>query len=83
MSTVNGKKEKVLGIDLDPEDRLKMPTDQEGFPTCKIDDKKCSTLDYLDATQENAERHKTGKKAKSFGYFGGFGPGTLNKNHSK
>ena len=79
MSTVNGKKERVLGIDLDPNDRLKMTTDKEGFPSCTIDNKKCSSLDYLDATQENAERHKRGRKATSFGYFGGWGEGTLNK----
>ena len=79
MSIVNGKKEKILGLDLDPEDRLKMTTDKEGYPSCTIDNKKCSTMDYVDATQENAERHYKGKKSKSVGYFGGFGEGTLKK----
>ena len=79
MSTVNGKKEKILGVDLDPDDRLKMKTDKEGYPSCTIDNKKCTTLDYLDATQENADRHFKGKKSKSFGYFGGWGAGTLRK----
>ena len=46
---------------------------------CTIDNKKCSTEDYLDATQENAERHFKGKKARSVGFFGGFGKGTLKK----
>ena len=79
MSTVNGKKEKVLGLDLDPNDRLKMTTDKEGYPKCTIDNKKSSSLDYLDATQENAERHSKGVKARSFGFFGGYGDGTLKK----
>ena len=83
MSTVDGKKEKILGLDLDPDDRLKMTTDKEGYPSCTIDNKKCSTLDYLDATQTNAERHHKGKKAKSVGFFGGFGPGTLTKSYNK
>ena len=79
MSIVNGKKEKILGLDLDPEDRLKMTTDNEGYPSCTIDNKKCSAMDYLDATQENAERHYKGKKSKGLGLFGGFGKGTLKK----
>ena len=79
MSTVNGKKEKVLGLDLDPEDRLKMTTDKEGYPTCTIDNKKCTTDDYLDLQQENAERHYRGKKAKSFGFFSGWRPPENNK----
>ena len=40
MSKFNGKKEKILGIDLDPDDRLDMKTDKEGYPTCTIDNKK-------------------------------------------
>ena len=79
MSTVNGKKEKILGVDLDPNDRLKMTTDKEGYPSCTIDNKKCSAMDYLDATQENAERHYKGKKSRSLGLFGGFGKGKLKK----
>tara|TARA_R110002074_G_scaffold161376_1_gene319097 strand:+ start:688 stop:927 length:240 start_codon:yes stop_codon:yes gene_type:complete len=79
MSTVNGKKEKVLGIDLDPTDTLKMKTDKEGYPQCTYRNKKCSTIDYLDATQENAERHHRGKSSNSMGSFSGFGEGKLNK----
>tara|TARA_R100001163_G_C5062204_1_gene199199 strand:- start:1941 stop:2198 length:258 start_codon:yes stop_codon:yes gene_type:complete len=79
MSTVNGKKEKVMGVDLDPENRLEMKTDAEGYPSCKLDGKYCTTTDYLDLTQENAERYNKGKKSKSFGFFGGFGSGTLKK----
>ena len=83
MSTVDGKKEKVLGVDLDPEDRLKMVTDKEGYPSCTIDNKECSPMDYLDATQENAERHYKGKKARSMGVFSGWGKGTLKKSYQK
>ena len=83
MSTVDGKKEKVLGVDLDPEDRLKMVTDKEGYPNCTIDNKKCTAMDYLDATQENAERNFKGKKAKSMGVFSGWGEGTLKKSYQK
>tara|TARA_R100000781_G_C4025304_1_gene108627 strand:+ start:352 stop:600 length:249 start_codon:yes stop_codon:yes gene_type:complete len=71
MSTVDGKKEKILGMDLDPDDRLKMTTDKEGYPSCTIDNKKCDVMDYLDASQENAERHFKGKKARSIGMFSG------------
>ena len=80
MSTVNGKKEKVLGIDLDPSDTLKMITDKEGYPSCTYKNKPCSTEDYLHATQTNAERHYKGKGSNTIGVFGGFGKGTLNKN---
>jgi len=79
MSRVDGKKEKVLGIDLDPSDKLKMVTDKEGYPTCSYNNKPCSTLDYLDATQENAERHFKGKQSNTVGSFNGFGKGTLKK----
>ena len=81
MSTVNGKKEKILGLDLDPDDSLKMTTDKEGYPSCTINNKKCSTMEYIDANQENAERHYKGKSSKSIGIFGGFGKGTLKKSY--
>ena len=79
MSTVNGKKEKILGIDLDPTDRLKMTTDAEGYPSCTIGGKSCTTEDYLEATKDNADRHFRGQKSRTIGFFGGFGEGTLNK----
>jgi len=71
MSKLNGKKEKVFGIDLDPTDRLEMKTDSEGYPSCTLDGKHCTTEDYLDLTQENAERHKKGKQSKELGFFSG------------
>ena len=71
MSRLNGKKEKLFGVDLDPKDRLEMKTDAEGYPSCKLDGKHCTTEDYLDLTQENAERHKRGKTSKDFGFFSG------------
>ena len=79
MSTVNGKKEKVLGIDLDPSDKLKMVTDVEGYPTCSYKNKPCTTEDYLHATQANAERHYKGKGSNSIGSFSGYGEGSLGK----
>lgn len=83
MSIVNGKKEKVLGMDLDPRDTLKMVTDKEGYPSCTYKNKPCSTEDYLDATQANAERHKKGKHSDNIGLFGGFGKGSLKKPYKK
>ena len=80
MSKVDGKKEKVLGIDLDPGDHLNMTTDKEGYPNCTYKNKPCTTEDYLDKSQENAERHFKGKKSNNIGVFSGFGEGTLNKN---
>ena len=71
MSKVNGEKEKIFGIDLDPSDRLDMKTDAEGYPICTLDGKHCTTDDYLDLTQENAGRHFGGKKSKSLGFFSG------------
>ena len=79
MSTVNGKKEKFLNYDFDPHDTLKMVTDKEGYPKCTYKNKSCSTNDYLDATQENAERHKANKMSNHIGSFSGFGKGTLRK----
>ena len=79
MSTVNGKKERVLGIDLDPRDTLKMITDEEGYPSCTYKNKPCSTEDYLHATQTNAERHYKGKEPKTISLFSGFGKGLLKK----
>lgn len=71
MSTVNGKKEKVFGLDLDPTDRLSMTTDEEGYPTCKLDNKPCSTEDYLELQKDNATRHSLGKPSRTFGFFTG------------
>ena len=79
MSTINGKREKVLGIDLDPHDTLKMTTDKEGYPSCTYKNKPCSTEDYLHATQTNAERHYKGKDSNAIGSFSGFGKGSLRK----
>jgi len=79
VATINGKKEKIFGIDHDPDDRLKMTTDHEGFPTTTRDGKHITPVDFVDATQENVERMNQGKKPKSFKLFSGIGPGTLKK----
>ena len=52
MATVNGKKEILFGKDFDPEDRIKMTTNQEGYPSVTIDDKPATPLDHVDAIQE-------------------------------
>ena len=78
MATVNGKKENLFGLDFDPEDRIKMTTNDEGFPSVTIDNKPASAIDHVDAIQENVERHNKGKSAKSMSTFTGFGKGTLN-----
>lgn len=79
MATVNGKKDKVFGVDHDPSDRLKMTTDKEGYPITTRDGKSISAVDFVDQTQENVERIVKGKKPSSIGVFSGFGPGTLKK----
>jgi len=79
MARVDGKKEKIFGIDHDPEDRLKMTTDQDGYATATRDGKSITTVDFVDQTQENCERIAKGKKPNSVGYFSGIGPGTLKK----
>ena len=79
MATVNGKKEILFGKDFDPEDRIKMKTNHEGYPSVTIDNKPATPLDHVDAIQENVERHNKGKMARSMPMFSGFGQGTLNK----
>ena len=79
MATVNGKKEKIFGMDFDPQDRIKMTTNHEGYPSVTIDDKPATPLDHVDAIQENVERHNKGKSARSMAMFSGFGKGILKK----
>ena len=79
MAIVDGKKDIVLGVDHDPEDRLKMDQDPDGLPVATRDGKHITAIDFVDATQENIERIQKGKKPKSIGYFSGFGSGTLKK----
>ena len=79
MAIVNGKKEKVFGVDHDPEDRLKMTSDKEGYPIATRDGKNITAIDFVDATQENVEKLNRGKKPSSVRLFSGFGPGTLKK----
>ena len=79
MAIVNGKKEKVFGVDHDPEDRLKMTSDKEGYPIATRDGKHITAIDFVDATQENVEKLNKGKKPSSVRLFSGFGPGTLKK----
>ena len=79
MAIVNGKKEKIFGVDHDPEDRLKMTSDKEGYPTATRDGKHITATDFVDATQENVEKMNRGKKPSSVRLFSGFGPGTLKK----
>ena len=79
MAIVNGKKEKIFGIDHDPEDRLKMTSDKEGYPITTRDGKHITATDFVDATQENVEKLNRGKKPSSVRLFSGFGPGTLKK----
>ena len=80
MATFNGKKEKVFGIDFDPEDNIKMTTDKEGHvSSVTINGKSATALDHVDAIQENVERHNKGKSPRSLPVFSGFGKGTLKK----
>ncbi len=79
MAIVNGKKEKIFGVDHDPEDRLKMTSDKEGYPIATRDGKNITAIDFVDATQENVEKLNKGKKPSSVRLFSGFGPGTLKK----
>ena len=79
MATVNGKKEILFGKDFDPEDRIKMKTNHEGYPSVTIDNKPATPLDHVDAIQENVERHNKGKSARVMSMFSGFGEGTLKK----
>ncbi len=79
MAIVNGKKEKIFGVDHDPEDRLKMTSDKEGYPIATRDGKHITAIDFVDATQENVEKLNKGKKPSSVRLFSGFGPGTLKK----
>ena len=79
MATVNGIKDKVFGVDHDPEDRLKMTSDKEGYPIATRDGKPITAVDFVDATQENVERLNRGKKPNSMRLFSGIGPGTLKK----
>jgi len=79
VAIVNGKKEKIFGVDHDPEDRLKMTSDKEGYPIATRDGKNITAIDFVDATQENVEKLNRGKKPSSVRLFSGFGPGTLKK----
>ncbi len=79
MAIVHGKKEKIFGVDHDPEDRLKMTSDKEGYPIATRDGKNITAIDFVDATQENVEKLNKGKKPSSVRLFSGFGPGTLKK----
>jgi arginyl-tRNA synthetase len=79
VAIVNGKKEKIFGVDHDPEDRLKMTSDKEGYPIATRDGKHITAIDFVDATQENVEKLNKGKKPSSVRLFSGFGPGTLKK----
>jgi hypothetical protein len=79
MATVNGKKEILFGRDFDPEDRIKMTTNHEGYPSVEIDGKPATPLDHVNAIQENVERHNRGKSARSMSIFSGFGKGILRK----
>ena len=79
MAIVDGKKDIVLGVDHDPEDRLKMDPGPDGLPVATRDGKHITAIDFVDATQENIERMQKGKKSKTIGCFSGFGHGTLKK----
>ena len=81
MALVNGKKDKGFGVDHDPEDRLIMTSDKEGYPTTTRDGKHITAVDFVDATRENVEKLNKGKKPSSFGLFSGFGVGTLKKSY--
>ena len=79
MATVNGKKDKIFGIDHDPKDRLEMTTDRDGYPIATRDGKNITAIDFVDATHENVNRLNKGKKPSSMRLFSGFGEGTLKK----
>ena len=83
MATVNGKKDKVFGVDHDPDDRLKMTSDRDGYPIATRDGKHITAVDFVDATQENIEKLNRGKKPTSIGLFSGIGQGTLKKPYEK
>jgi len=81
VAIVDGKKDIVLGVDHDPEDRLKMDIGSDGQPVTTRDGKHITAVDFVDATQENIERIQRGKTSKSIISFSGFGPGTLKKSY--
>ena len=69
---------KPLGVNLDPNDDLKLCKDKDKGQQAYYKGQKMRYLDYYSEICERGEKNKKGKLS-NIGLFGGFGKGTLNK----
>lgn len=68
---IDGKKEKIAGIDADPNDDCKVKLDKEGMPTVSIYDQPATRMDMVDFMEERYDNHIKGKSLTPKRYFSG------------
>ena len=75
------KHSKLLGIDYDPNNDMKLKPKKDGDVDVDYKNGKMTYDEYIDEMEERVTDHSEGRKIKSnsIGYFAGFGKGTLNK----
>ena len=77
---LNKKHSKLLGKDLDPKNDMELKPQKDGDVDVRYKNGRMSYDEYIDEMETRANNQAEGKAvSKSFGYFGGFGKGTLKK----
>tara|TARA_R100000808_G_scaffold19505_1_gene42316 strand:+ start:4050 stop:4298 length:249 start_codon:yes stop_codon:yes gene_type:complete len=68
---VDGKKDTIAGVDVDPHDDIMVKTDSEGQPEVSIYGSPASRLDMVDEMEARYDRRNRGLSTTHFGYFSG------------
>jgi hypothetical protein len=68
---VDGKKDTIAGVDVDPNDDIVVKTDSEGQPDVEIYGSKADRMDMVDLMEERYDRSTRGLKPPAKKYFSG------------
>jgi|TARA_Y100000310_G_scaffold329650_1_gene399895 hypothetical protein len=68
---VDGKKDIIAGVDVDPCDDVIVRTDAEGQPDVSIYGSPASRMDMVDLMEERYDRRSRGLSNNRMGYFSG------------
>ena len=70
---------KEFGVELDPQNNLKLVEDEKKGQQAYYKGSKMSYLDYMGEVGDRINKGKQGKGSDNIGTFAGFGEGTLKK----
>jgi len=79
MKDIGNLNNKDFGVQLDPNNNLKLVEDEDKGQKAYYKNKPMKYMDYMQEVSDRIIRNKQGKGVDNFGSFSGFGEGTLKK----